>query len=66
MYKLTFNNALNELTVQTFDDSTDAINAAVHLQVKDGGYNTSTEWWYEVTDSCGNTVYADECMRHFD
>ena len=66
MYKLTFNNAFNELTVQTFDESTDAVNAAVHLQVKDGGYNTSTEWWYEVTDSDGNTVYADECMRHFD
>ena len=66
MYKLTFNNALNELTVQTFDDSTDAVNAAVHLQVMDGGYNTSTDWHYEVIDNDGNTVYADECMRHFD
>ena len=66
MYTLTFNNALNELTEKAFDDSTTAVNAAVHLQVMDGGYNTSTEWWYEVTDSDGNTVYADECMRHFD
>ncbi|MDC1398911.1 hypothetical protein N8306_00105 [Yoonia sp.] len=66
MYKLTFNNTLNELTEQAFDDSTAAVNAAVRLQVADGGYNTSTEWWYEVTDSDGNTVYADECMRHFD
>lgn len=66
MYTLTFNNALNETTVKTFDDSTAAVNAAVYLQVMDGGYNASTDWHYEVTDSEGNTVYADECMRHFD
>lgn len=66
MYKLQFSNPHNEITVQTFEDSTDAVNAAVQLQVTDGGYNTSTDWWYEVTDSDGNTVYADECMRHFD
>ena len=65
MYTLTFNNAHNERTVRTFDDSSDAVNAAVYLQVMDGGYNTSTEWYYEVTDAKGNVVYSDECMRHF-
>lgn len=66
MYKLTFTNFENEQTVVNFDDSSDAVNAAVQMQVKEGGYNTSGDWWYEVTDNEGNTVYADECMRHFD
>lgn len=65
MYTLTFNNALGDCNVQTFDDCSDAVNAAVYLQAMDGGYNTSTDWWYEVIDSEGNTVYADECMRIF-
>ncbi|NRP13335.1 MULTISPECIES: hypothetical protein [unclassified Aliiroseovarius] len=66
MYQLKFSNILNETTVQTFENSTEAVNVAVHLQVMDGGYNTSTDWWYEVTDSDGNTVYADECLRNFE
>ena len=66
MYKLTFTNFENEQTVVNFDDSSDAVNAAVQMQVKEGGYNTSGDWHYEVTDNEGNTVYADECMRHFD
>lgn len=65
MYTLTFKNAHNERTVRKFDDSSDAVNEAVYLQVMDGGYNTSTEWHYEVTDTKGNVVYSDECMRYF-
>ena len=65
MYTLTFNNTHGDVNVQSFDDSSDAVNTGVYLQVQDGGYNTSTDWWYKVEDEYGNTVYEDECMRHF-
>jgi hypothetical protein len=65
MYTLTFTNYEGEQNVQHFDDSSDAVNAAVYLQYMEGGYNTSGDWCYEVTDANGDVIYADECMRHF-
>jgi hypothetical protein len=65
MYTLTFTNWEEEQTVASFDDSSDAVNAAVQMQIREGGYNTSGEWHYEVVDDEGHAVYADECMRHF-
>lgn len=65
MFTLTFTNWLNETITQQYDDSSDAINAAVELQVAEGGYNTSGEWFYTVTDAYSRVVYEDECMRLF-
>lgn len=65
MYTLTFKNCFDKHIVQTFDDSSDAVNAAVNMQVQEGGYNTTTDWYYDVKDANGNTVYEDECMRFF-
>ena len=65
MYKLTFTNWENEKTVKTFENSSDAVNAAVYLQYMEGGYNTSGDWCYEVTDANGDVIYEDECMRYF-
>lgn len=56
MYTRTFKNCFDKRIVQTFDDSSDAVNAAVLMQAQEGGYNTTTEWYYEVKDANGNTV----------
>ena len=66
MYTLSFTSMLDEQTVQFFDDSSDAVNAAVYMQAMEGGYNTSGEWHYEIINDKGHTVHEDECMRHFD
>jgi hypothetical protein len=65
MYTLTFINFYDERLVQTFDDSSDAVNAAVQMQVQEGGYNNRSDWYYDVKDANGNVVYRDECMRYF-
>jgi hypothetical protein len=65
MYTLTFTNWDGAQVVKSFEDSSDAVNEAVKLQVNEGGYNTSGDWYYEVTDEQGQVVYADESMRYF-
>jgi hypothetical protein len=66
MYTLTFTNWEDEQAVENFECSSDAVNAAVQMQVLEGGYNTSGDWHYEVVNEKGHTIYADECMQYFD
>ncbi|MBF9056316.1 hypothetical protein HKCCA1065_06865 [Rhodobacterales bacterium HKCCA1065] len=66
MYTLYFTTWENEEVVKIFDDSSDAVNEAVKMQVNEGGYNTTGDWFYKITNSNGMVVYEDECMRHFE
>ena len=65
MYTLTFIDWEEKETVEHFDDSSDAVNAAVYKQYMEGGYNTSGDWHYKVTNKDGRVIYEDECMRYF-
>jgi hypothetical protein len=65
MYTLTFIDWEENETVEHFDDSSAAVNAAVYLQYMEGGYNTSSDWSYKVTNENGRVIYEDTCMRYF-
>jgi hypothetical protein len=64
MYKLVFTTYTDTDTVLYFDDSSDAVNEGVRLQVKLGGYN-SEDWEYYVEREDGKIVYDDIWSRHF-
>jgi hypothetical protein len=65
MYKLNFSTYTETDTVQYFEDSNEAVNAGVAMQLELGGYN-STDWEFYVERSDGKILYDDIWNRCFD